>query len=182
MRRQMGKKSETGHPAILLDADVVIHFNKGEQIFLLPKIFPNNKLLILNKVIAELEAPASSKHFAENILNYGIAEIVNFENDIEVKLEYARLTKKFGKGESACMAYCRYHKNILASSNIRDVKEYCDQNGIQLLTTMDFLVRAFNTGLLDEAACDYFIFNVKFKGSILPCDHIAEYIASKSSG
>lgn len=173
----MGKKFDSGNPAILLDADVVIHFGKGSQIFLLPKIFPDNEKLILDKVLSELEVLPSTRQFAANIINFKIARKIDFGVDQQVKIEYARLIRKFDKGESACMAYCKFHNNILASSNIKDVKIYCQVNNIKLLSTMDLLLEAYNSGLLSEAECDFFIYNAKTKGSILPCNTIVQFMA-----
>jgi hypothetical protein len=171
----MAKKIESKSPAILLDADVIIHFEKAGHILLLGKIFPNNEKLILDKVLKELEVLPGTRPFAANIVNFRIARPIEFESDSRVKMEYAKLIKKFGKGESACMAYCKFHNNILASSNIRDVKQYCLDNDIQLISTMDFLVEALQSGILTESDCDFFIYNVKMKGSILPCNSIAAY-------
>ena len=175
----MGKKVSTELPAILLDADVIIHFDKGGHILNLPEIFPNNEKLILDKVIQELEVQPSTRLFAANIINFKVARIINFDTDSQVKMEYARLIRKFGKGESASMAYCKFHKNILASSNIKDVKVYCAENNIKVLTTMDLLLEARNSGILDEAQCDFFIYNVKSKGSKLPCDNLAQFLVMK---
>ncbi len=52
----------------------------------------------------------------------------------------------FSKGESACMAYCRYTSNIIGSSNLRDIKKYCNNHKIVYLTTIDFLYYAWLRG------------------------------------
>jgi hypothetical protein len=44
-----------------------------------------------------------------------------------------------GDGESACIAYVRYSNDIIGSSNLSDVKNYCNLHSIDLLTTMDFV-------------------------------------------
>jgi len=96
-----------------------------------------------------------------------------------VLAEYARLKKLLlGPGESACLAYCKFHGDAIASSNLKDIKAYCLENNIQYLTTMDFVYEAYSKELLTEADCDFFIYNVKSKGSKLPCDTIKEYISS----
>lgn len=99
---------------------------------------------------------------------------------MDVLKEFAFLKKRFGIGESACMAYCKYNKDVLASSNLKDIKTYCKNNKIQYLTTMDFINSAYEQKMLDESECDYFIYNVKSKGSILPCNTIKEYRNLKS--
>jgi hypothetical protein len=91
-------------------------------------------------------------------------------------VEYARLIKTFGKGESACMAYCKFNKDILASSNLKDISIYCEENEITYLTTMDFLAEALNEKQLTEHECNDFIRNVKAVGSKLPVNTIAEYL------
>ncbi|OFX16717.1 MAG: hypothetical protein A2033_12900 [Bacteroidetes bacterium GWA2_31_9] len=164
-------------PKILLDADVVIHFVKGGQISLLPTIFEEEKV-ILDKVLEELQQHKELKQYYENLVSFGLIKEISFSKDIKVLQEYSKLRKKFGKGESACMAYCKFNNNVLASSNLKDIKDYCIENNIEYITTMDFLKEAYEKNLLTETECDFFIYNVKSKGSKLPCDSISEYIES----
>ncbi len=159
---------------ILLDADVIIHFIKGEQIAILNKIFPN-KLYILDVVFTEVFKGAQ-RPLIENLIKMKIIEELSFDGDLDVLREYSRLKKLYDNGESACMAYCKYHKDVLASSNLKDIKSYCEENEIQYLTTMDFIHQAYIDELMYEAECDLFIYNVKSKGSKLPVDSIQEYI------
>ena len=159
---------------ILLDADVIIHFIKGDQIGILHTIF-HNKLYLLDVVFAEV-FKGSLRIQVENLYRYHMIHDLSISNDLNVLKEYARLKKIYGSGESACMAYCKFHQDVLASSNLKDIKRYCEENEIQYLTTMDFLFEAYQKGILDEAECDYFIHNVKSKGSKLPCNTITEFI------
>lgn len=64
---------------------------------------------------------------------------VRFSPKGESVREYALLLRTLGKGESACMVYCRDNRDVLGSSNLRDIKEYCARNGITYLTTLDSL-------------------------------------------
>jgi predicted nucleic acid-binding protein len=159
---------------ILLDADVIIHFVKGERLLDLPKIFKDEKV-ILDIVCQELMKRRDLAHFYENLIRFGLIKEISFKTDLSVLREYARLKKKYGDGESACMAYCKFNKDILASSNLRDIKSYCEENEIQYLTTMDFIAEALRSGLWSAADCDFFIYNVKSKGSKLPVNKISEY-------
>jgi len=159
---------------IILDADVIIHFCKGEAIGLLPGIF-KNKIYIPDIVYKESLSPQFQVEI-DNLLKFKLVYELIITSDKEVLVEYNRLRKQFGKGESACMAYCRFHNDVIGSSNLRDIKKYCQTHSIIYLTTMDFLAEAFRTGLLDEAACDYFIYKVKLKKSRLPFDTIMEFL------
>jgi predicted nucleic acid-binding protein len=159
---------------ILLDADVIIHFIKGDRSGTLSSIFPN-KLYLLDIVFDEV-FKGKLRSEVQNLITFKQVYELSFLIENEVVSEYARLKEKYGPGESACMAYCKFHKDVLASSNLRDIRQYCEENGIQYLTTMDFLVAAFQKGIMDEKECDLFIQNVKSKGSKLPCDTIKEFL------
>ncbi len=162
-------------PKILLDSDVVRHFIAGGQILLLPAIFPK-RFVMLDKVKAELCRSKKLEPMVNNFLMMSRIEVLAFPNRREIVIEYARLVKTFGEGESACLAVAKFENKYVASSNIRDIKKYCEDNGITYLTTMDILLQAYRDGKLSEADCDYFIYNVLKSGSKLPCDSIAKYI------
>lgn len=164
---------------VLLDADVISHFIKGRRLLLLPRLYPN-QIVILDKVKDEIERSRSRelKMQTDGLLAVKGIERKKFPDDMNVIKEYARLMKQgLGSGESACMACARYDETIIiASSNIRDIKGYCDENGIECLTTMDILLEAYLSGLLTEEESNAFIWEVKEKRSILPVDSIRGYI------
>lgn len=91
---------------ILLDADVISHFNSGGQFALLPSIFKNRKVL-LDVVATELRASRKFKTYINNVIGTGFIKEINFQGNKQIIMEYAKLIKTFGKGESACMAYCK---------------------------------------------------------------------------
>lgn len=166
---------------ILLDADVIIHFIKGGRIGTLPEIFPN-KLYLLDIVFDEVFAKSSNRAEVENMITLGFFNELKLDDEgSEVKREYYWLTGTSGgnrgKGESAVMAYCRYHNDVLASSNLKDIKDYCKEHEIVYLTTMDFLAKAFRQLIMTENECDDFIKTVKAKGSHLMkgVDRIRDY-------
>jgi len=73
------------------------------------------------------------------------------------------------------MAVAKYKKNIIASSNLKDIKIYCEKNEISYLTTMDILMDAIEKSILTENECDQIIQKVKAKKSKLPVNSISEY-------
>ena len=151
---------------IVLDADVIIHFSKGGLLSLLPKIFPEYDYIVLDKVYDEL---ATVKNQLDNQILYfkNIRKVV-FAPTSEMLREYANLKVSFGDGESACMTYCRFTSNIIGSSNLRDIKNYCTYHGITYLTTLDFLYYAWYRKHLTDQECIAFINEVISKGSRLP--------------
>lgn len=162
---------------ILIDADVVSHFIEGGEIHSLASIFPN-KIKVLDKVYAELERFPKKKIEVDNLINFKILEIEKFpETNQEIKKEYFYIKNKLfkGDGESACLAVARYSKNIIASSNLTDIKNYCKLHNVEYLTTMNFLCEALRNGIFDLARCNQFITAVLSKNGKLPVNKMEDY-------
>lgn len=147
---------------ILIDADVVSHFITGGEASVIHQIFPAHKIYILDKVHAELQNWPAVEMRTEisRLLSQNKITLMDFPEDNEIiKKEYFWIKSMHfkGDGESACLAVARYNKNILASSNLKDIKNYCSMHNINYLTTMDFLCEALRTKLFTEARCDEFL-------------------------
>jgi len=166
-------------PKILLDSDVVRHFINGHQIINLSKIYPK-RLVILDKVKAELCRSISLEVRVNNFIMMSKIDILPFPSERAIIVEYANLMKLFGEGESACMAVAKYQKQYIASSNLRDIRVYCEEHSIVYLTTMDILLEGFKKKIFTKIECNHFIKDVKECGSRLPCNTLDEYIALKA--
>lgn len=169
---------------IVLDSDVVIHFAKGGLLSKMLDIFPEYQYVILDVVYDELCLNHSLKIQIENTFIFFSNRFIKIKFDPKgnSRLEYARLRNSLllGKGESACMIYCRENKDVLASSNLKDIKKYCEENQIAYLTTVDFLYYAYIRNKLTTQEIDQFIIDVKNKGSKLPDIDIEKYIPAIS--
>lgn len=159
---------------IVLDADVLIHFCEAERLSMLPEILPEFEHVILDVVYKEVFP-------IQNQLDNQIRLLKNIKMEAfspsgEMLFEYAKLSKTRGKGESACMSYCRFTNNVIGSSNIRDIKDYCKQNRITYLTTLDFLYYAYKRGIMTKDDCKKFVEDVQANGSKLPNIDITKYI------
>ena len=164
MLKRMTKKSS--EPKILLDCDVIIHFIKAGKQLLLPKIYPG-RFVILDKIYDELMTRPSNRIPVGNFIAYTKIEIIPMPKNIEIIKEYAILKKTKGVGEAACMAVARHTSDYIASSNLKDIRLYCETHNIVYLTTMDILLEAFKLKIMSEEECDAFIKDVKSKDSIL---------------
>lgn len=162
---------------IILDADVVIHFIKGECLSLLPKILPGYQFAILDIVLdTELRRNSRTCTQIDNHIRFvGNIAIEPWKPNYEMMKEYAGLVRTLGIGESASMVYCKYNPNVLASSNLRDITAYCALHHITYLTTMDFLSLAYRKKLMSELECDAFITAVLLQSSKLPVKRLREY-------
>lgn len=159
---------------IVLDADVLIHFCEAGRLSMLPEILPEFEHVVLDVVYKEVFP-------IQNQLDNQIRLLKNIKMETfspsgEMLFEYAKLSKTRGKGESACMAYCHFNNNVIGSSNIKDIKDYCKQNKITYLTTLDFLYYAYKRGKMTKDECKKFIDDVLTNGSKLPKTDITKYI------
>lgn len=163
---------------IVIDSDIIIHFIKGGQLHILHNIFPAYECVILD--VLYRDELCLNRNTQNYLINYqkiypkGII-VIPFSPTVQMQKEYALLTRMYGKGESACMVYCKYNQDVLGSSNIRDIMSYCEMNSITYLTTMDFLWKAYISNILTEDDCNQFISQVLLKGSKLPVKEIKDF-------
>ena len=167
---------------IVLDADVINHFVRGGKLALLPQIFPEFQFIVLDIVRKELPTLILSE------LNRQIANKINIREEVfdvigAARREYFRLTATnglhLGKGESACMVYCKFNNDVVGSSNTKDITQYCDDNGITYLTTNDFLFYAIQRKLMTKEDVEVFIQKVRSMGSFPPIVDFDKYICTK---
>lgn len=160
---------------ILLDSDVIRHFIKGQQLQILYCLYVNH-LVFIDVVKNELFRSKQIVNQVSNFISFNKIQVLPFPTEnIEILKEFSSLKKRYGDGESACMAIAKYQKHIIASSNLRDIKHYCKENKIVYLTTMDILIDALEKEMLTENECNEFITQVKKRKSKLPVDTIGEY-------
>lgn len=167
---------------IVLDADVIIHFTKGGILHLLPDFLPDYEFIVLD--IVRNEIPQILLSTLDNqIKRIGNIKLLKFgSTGCEIR-EFARLTSSsgpaLGRGESACMVYCRYHNDVVGSSNIKDVTDYCNEYGITFLTTTDFLFYGIKNGLMSIESATEFIKKVRELGSYPPIVDFSTYVCNK---
>ena len=125
---------------ILLDSDVIRHFIKGQQLQILYALYGNH-LVFIDVVKIELFRSKQIVNQLSNFISFNKIQVIPFPTEnIEILKEFSKLKKRYGEGESACMAIAKYQKHIIASSNLRDIKLYCEENKIAYITTMDNLI------------------------------------------
>ena len=171
---------------IVLDADVVIDFIAGHQFHVLPRILPAYDFVILDLVMEqELGRYPSTKQYIERQIEWfkgsSNISIIEWKPDQETLRIYAQLLKTKGKGESACMAYCQTHNDVLASCNLRDTKKYCLENGITYITFLDLVWYAWQNKVLTEAESNQCIQDAIAAGNLIPNISIAQYIPTISN-
>jgi hypothetical protein len=162
---------------ILLDADVVIHLFKADKLSLLDELY-KGRLRMLDIVLAELLHNRTINKVVENLFRFKQIEEITFPTISNPAMfsEYVKLKSAIrGDGERACLLYCKYFKQIIASSNTSDIVPFCEENDIAYLTTLDIFTVAIERGKIskkDVTNCIKMIFD---KGSYLCCNSIEEH-------
>ena len=150
---------------ILLDADILSHFIAAGEQNLIKKIFAGQYLLLPDQVYLEVSRcpwdPGRKRTVDQWILDNRVL-LIQFPADVSspVADEYFRLkaeNPRLGKGERACMAIAKYHHDIIASSNFRDIAPYCRLNSITYLGMLDILWIAIQNAIIDETRADRII-------------------------
>ncbi|NLL56878.1 MAG: hypothetical protein GX242_06670 [Clostridiales bacterium] len=158
---------------ILFDCDVISHFISNNCLDDLPLILAPHQCTILDYVYNEVAFHPFRIAFVNKLIKDEKLLHMNFpNNNMDIKREFARIKQSnhlIGDGERACMAVAKFHKDIIASSNFRDVAPYCERHKIYYLGTIDILSIAVEKGIYNESKCDNFIQNaVKFNKAKFP--------------
>ncbi len=143
---------------IFFDTDCISAFLWVNNECLLSKLYFGN-IVIPMQVYNELSNPrvAWMKNRIDTLLNKGVASLEDINVDSKEYDLYYKLTrapekkhKIIGKGEAACISLAKNHSGIIASNNLRDIKDYVEEFGLNYITTGDILVEAYKKGLIDE--------------------------------
>ncbi len=154
------ENSEPAPKIILLDCDVISHFIVNAALSDLPVILAPHQCFVIDYVYSEVAARPMRLAFLDSIISSGKIQKMDFPEDLEINKEFAKIKSNkplIGDGERACMAVALHYKNIIASSNFRDVAPYCNANNILYLGTLDILSIAVSRDIYDESTCDTFI-------------------------
>lgn len=153
---------------LVFDADVIIHFIRGGQIDLLFDLFDNDSI-ILDRVYNELKRFKGTKEIIDELRDQNKFRVISIVADFEYLSSYTYYSEERfrGPGESACLAYCTLHDDVVASSNLSDIRDICEEEEIDYLTTYDFLEKAVNSHGWTIDDCESFISTVNSKGSRL---------------
>ncbi|WP_421773739.1 hypothetical protein [Gracilimonas sp.] len=167
---------------VLLDADVIIHFFKGGKLSLIPEIVSPHKLCLLKAVYDEI-LPGTLKSDVDKLITFKLIEEAEITDNDEIYFEALEIGRNaaIGEGEAACLAYARFTNKIIASSNLKDITDYCNKHSITYLTTLDLLAIAKEKGLLTKDECNQFTVTVRKKNSNIKVIDIDHHIATDGS-
>lgn len=163
---------------ILIDADVLIHLFKADKISILNALFPN-RLFMLDIVLNELRKNRTIQAYLDMIFRLSGIKEIQFSTTENPSMfsEYLSLSSQIpGEGERASLLFCKHNRDIIASSNTSDIKNFCNSNGIAYLTTLDILCIAIERGELTAQEVNILINKITSQKSHLCCNSVEEHL------
>jgi predicted nucleic acid-binding protein len=168
---------------IVLDADTLSHLAWAKRMDIIQNLLPG-RMVILPEVIDELKRTEHIYKKAEVLLTSkaAIVDTLDMLGDEGQEFNTLYSTDKFGKGESASMAYARYRGCTLMSNNMRDVRRYCETNQIPILGVSGILYQSFKSGYISQAEAENIWSLMINKRRKLPVNNFNEVINGFTNG
>jgi len=170
-------------PPLVLDTDFISSFAWVNRLDILEGLY-SKRMVILDEVLAELNRVPHLASRVELSVKNGHIKCVSMFADSPEALQLSKLleTGKYGSGEAACMAYLTQRYGILGSNNLSDVKAFCIQNNLCLLTTADAMHQAYKAGFITLDEADKVWEDMISKKRKLPASSFSEYISKTEKG
>lgn len=172
---------------LFFDSDCISAFLWVKEQSILAKMYPG-RIGIPRQVYKELSAPTIShlKERIDQLIENGQAKIIDIYIDTEAYSIYRQMTEEpkgnhriIGHGEAACLALAKAENGTIASNNLRDIRDYVEELGVNHITTGDIMVRAYQDGLITEDEANEIWLNMLKKRRKLGASSFTEYLKSK---
>lgn len=149
---------------IFHDSDTLICFLEIDEIEFLKKLFTN--IIIPEAVLMELNvnnAPVNVRDNLNDLISDNFVEVreVEFASGEYIKNKcisegYWTNGRPIGRGESAVLAFAIENEGIVASNNLSDVCEICEEYGIPILTASLMLAFAYELKIYTKSEINAF--------------------------
>lgn len=146
------------------------------------------KIVLPEQVYSELSHPRIPhlKALTDTLKNNGDISVESIKMGTEEYKIYCKLTRNpdkgfriIGRGEAAAIALAKTKGGILASNNMRDIKQYVEEYRLEHITTGDILVEALNKEYITEDEGNTIWVNMIAKNRKLPSNTFTEFLESK---
>lgn len=174
--------------SLFFDTDCISAFLWVGEEFLLSQLY-STKIIIPQEVYKELSNPSISwmKTKIDILVNQNIAVIESINVGSDEYETYYKLTQKpqgvhkiIGKGEAASISLAKKHGGIVASNNLKDIKDYIDEFNLKYTTTADILVEAYEKGLINEQQGNTIWMNMLKKRRKIGGASFSDYLLQKN--
>jgi len=147
-------------PPIIFDTDCLSSFLWIRRFDILRNLFKDN-IVVPGLVLDELSNLRRFSHhrwvpdMLQEYVARGEITLTEMASLSVVADEYARLTnidslRPMGAGEAAVLALVRFEGGTVASNNLTDIRRYCDEHALELISSDDILCLAVERGMVTE--------------------------------
>ena len=168
---------------IFYDTDCLESFLIVDAGYILEELF--SKIIIPEQVYNEIMSENTPSIVKTNFrkLKDGFIEIREINFTSKEYWIYKSIEKGFwsetgqicGSGESAAITLAHLNNGIVASNNLRDVYEYVESLGIEIITSSMILTEGVKKDIISEDNANSFYLDMIDNGILLPCESYYEY-------
>ncbi len=173
---------------LFFDTDCLSAFLWVNNQSLLAQLYPG-KIVIPSQVYNELSYPGTPhlKARIDSMIAHSDATVKSFDVGSDMYNMYIKLTSNpdenhriIDSGEAAAIVMAKEKEGVLASNNLRDVKQYVEEFGLKHITTGDILKEAFEKKLISEAQANQLWQDMLNKRRKLGYQSFTEYLKENS--
>ena len=144
---------------VYFDTDCLSAFLWVNNQSLLAQLYPG-RIVLPKEVYIELSNPGIHhlKARVDAMIISKDAVVAELQANTEEYQLYRKMVSRpdpghliIGRGEASAIALAKVRGGVVASNNLRDVKTYVEEFGLELITTGDILKEALNRSLITEA-------------------------------
>ncbi|TGY42475.1 hypothetical protein [Clostridium perfringens] len=136
---------------LIVDSTVIFNFGIIGKFCVLEKLY-GKQIIIPTDVKLEISTSPVVGPLIDDKIKEGTFEeyTINYEcSNREIK-DYIYLKKRFGNGESACLAISKNWKCTIATDDMTAAKKYCEKNNISLIGTLGILYQAYRECIINK--------------------------------
>ena len=171
---------------LFFDTDCLSAFLWVNDQSLLAQLYPG-RIVIPSQVYSELSRPSIPhlKARIDSMLANNEATVEGFDVGSDMYELYTKMTSDpdsghriIDSGEAAGIAMAKEKGGILASNNLRDIKQYTEEFGLKHITTGDILKEAYDKGLISEVQANQIWQDMLSKRRRLGYQSFTEYLSN----
>lgn len=138
-------------PPLVSDTGIISRYGLINRFDILQELYSGNIILPTEVIVECIRVPMLQSCIQDALTYKWIEEFkINYVDHPNIMLDYAKLSKKFGPGESAVMAIAKNKGWTVGSDDMRATAKYCSKNSIPLLGSLGILYDAYDKELVNE--------------------------------
>lgn len=136
---------------LIVDSTVIFNFVIINKFFVLEKLYGKQMIIPTDVKLETSTSPVVGPLIANKIKEGTFEEYtIDYECSTREINDYIYLKKRFGNGESACLAISKNWRCTIATDDMTAAKKYCKRNNISLIGTLGILYQAYIKCIIDK--------------------------------